>query len=65
MNIFRTRYRVVTDAYLGFQADYRYWWMPFYMQVKGTNTWYSLEEALVFLSKAQYKVVWRDSDDNT
>ena len=43
MNIFRTRYRIVKDDYAGYEAQYRHWWMPFYIQVNGVNTRPTLE----------------------
>jgi hypothetical protein len=37
-NIFKTRYRIVIDKFAGFTAQFRYWWMPFYLQLGGVNT---------------------------
>jgi len=36
--VFRTRYRIVVDHYAGYEAQFRYWWMPYYMMVGGLNT---------------------------
>jgi hypothetical protein len=44
-----TRYRVVRDRYLGFTAEYRPWWSPFWtecdLEFKSTNTSDTLEKA--------------------
>ena len=53
---FRTRLRIVTDSYRGYEAQFRFWWMPFYIQGQ-TNTHYSLEKAIAFAEKRQKKVV--------
>ena len=46
------RYRVVTDAYLGFEVQVWRWWWPFWMQCQTengpSNTWSSLERAEEF-----------------
>lgn len=50
MSIFRTRYRIVTDAYAGYEVQFRYWWIPFYIQYE-INTHQSIEAARAFMSK--------------
>ena len=53
-NIFRTRWRVVTDSFCGYEVQYRYWWSPRWLQaheVGGTNTHTSLERAIAFIKK--------------
>ena len=45
MSIFRTRYRIVTDHYNGFEAQYRRWWMPFYCQCFSVNTETTVQKA--------------------
>lgn len=44
-NPFRTRYRVVRDSYCGYEAQFRYWWMPFYLMVGMCNTSRTVEQA--------------------
>lgn len=48
-DLFRIRYRVVTDNYKGFEIQYRFWYIPFWAQAdlngKGANTFSSPEEA--------------------
>ncbi len=47
--MFKTRYRIVTDAHLGYEAQVRYWWLPFWFQLSdtfhGTNTHSTVEQA--------------------
>lgn len=43
MKIFKTRYRIVRDSYLGFEAQFRPWWFPLWMQCFGCNTRTSLD----------------------
>ena len=46
-----TRYRVVRDNYLGYEAQFKVWWFPFWMECEsytggcGTNTNRTIEEA--------------------
>ena len=46
MNFFKTKYRVVTDDFLGYEAQYRLWFFPFWQQLDGINTHPTIEEAL-------------------
>lgn len=39
------RYRIVKDAYLGYEVQVWRWWWPFWMQAGGTNTHRTLEGA--------------------
>ena len=43
--IFRTRYRIMPDIWRGFEAQFRYWWMPFWTQCSGGNSVGSLAES--------------------
>jgi hypothetical protein len=54
---FRTRYRIVNDAYAGYQVDYKPWWSPFWIQAGFTNTHSSLERAEDFMNRHKNKVV--------
>ena len=46
------RYRVVRDRYLGYEAQFKVWWCPFWLQCcstsggRGINSSYSLKSAL-------------------
>lgn len=65
MKIFKTKYRVVRDQYSGYEAQYRYWWMPMFLQIDTCNTNPSLEMAIDLCKKhnLKNKIVWRlDSD---
>jgi hypothetical protein len=45
---FNTKYRIVKDRYLGYEAQYRYWWFPLWTQIEYTgicNTSSSVERA--------------------
>ncbi len=46
MNFFKTKYRVVTDNYLGYEAQYKPWFLPFWQQLDGINTHPTIEKAL-------------------
>lgn len=62
-SIFRTRYRIVTDNYNGFEAQFRRWWMPFYCQCFFSNTTTSVERALETIKKHKTQgVVWSDQE---
>lgn len=41
-------YRIVRDAYLGFEVQVRRWWWPFWSQCNFINTHSSLERAEQF-----------------
>lgn len=45
------KYRIVTDVYLGYEAQVRYWWFPFWMQLNMTNTHPSVEAAERYIEK--------------
>lgn len=50
MKFFRTRYRIVTDKFCGYEAQFRWWWMPFYMEMGFTNTHTTVERARSFIA---------------
>jgi hypothetical protein len=47
---FRTRYRIVRDRWAGYEVQWRYWWMPFYVQ-GAINTHSSLAGARLYLER--------------
>ena len=59
MFFFRTRYRIVLDTYSGFEAQYRPWWSPCYLQIGGTNTSSSLADARKIVDRHKYHVIWQ------
>ncbi len=46
MDFFKTKYRVVTDNYLGYEAQYKPWFLPFWQQLNEVNTHHIIERAL-------------------
>jgi hypothetical protein len=54
--MFKTRYRIVTDRYLGYEVQSRIWWFPFWIQCKDdryycTNTHPTIEKAKEFIER--------------
>lgn len=49
MSLFRTRYRIVTDSWSGFEAQYRPWWSPVWIAIPlgeySSNTSWTVEQA--------------------
>ena len=58
--MFKTKYRIVTDAYLGYEVQFRVWFFPFYLQCNGSNTHPSLEAAKAYLGKQKTKIVYSE-----
>jgi hypothetical protein len=42
---FKHRYRIVSDSYLGYEAQIKRWWAPIWIQLGLTNTHATLELA--------------------
>jgi len=64
MKLFKTRYRIVTDRYLGYEVQSRRWWFPFWIQCSDdryycANTHHSVDAAKAFIERrlTQNKVV--------
>ena len=45
MNFFQTKYRVVSDRWNGYEAQFKWWWCPFWFMVGFSNTKTTLEDA--------------------
>jgi len=43
--MFKTRYRIVKDNYAGYEAQVKYWWWPFWIQMNCINTHSSIDKA--------------------
>jgi hypothetical protein len=43
--VFRTRYRIIEDAYEGYEAQFRPWWSPWWAQCFFANTSRTIEQA--------------------
>jgi hypothetical protein len=52
--VFRTRYRIVKDNYSGYEAQFRWWWWPFYCQVNCINTSCTVQEAEDIIRSHRY-----------
>jgi len=52
----KTKYRIVTDKYAGYEVQRWRWWFPFWLQV-GVNTHLTVEAARQYIKKSQKKVV--------
>jgi hypothetical protein len=50
-NFFKTKYRVVKDSYLGYEAQYKPWWFPFYRMIGFSNTSRSFELAYEIIER--------------
>lgn len=68
----KNKYRIITDRWLGYEAQVKLWWMPFmWFQLSrygglGTNTSPDMERAMICIErhKNKYKkpsrVIWSD-----
>lgn len=45
--MFKNQYRIVRDSYLGYEAQIKYWWWPFWFAID-CNTFPSVERAEEF-----------------
>lgn len=45
MKLFKTKYRIVTDKYAGYEAQVKYWYWPFWVMLYGCNTSLTIERA--------------------
>lgn len=59
MNLFKTKYRIVSDNYQGFEAQFRYWWW-FWMAIGGLNSRPSLEGSKKLVERHKNCVVWKE-----
>lgn len=58
----KNKYRIVSDEYLGYEAQVRFWWFPFFwfqMHERGfiVNSFPSIEEAESFIKTKRGLVV--------
>ena len=55
----KLKYRIVTDNYNGYEAQWRPWWSPIWFVMDdmgtGTNTFKTVEEAKAFIEKKRKK----------
>jgi len=45
----KTKYRIVTDRYLGYECQVWRWYWPFWSQMNFTNTHHSIEAAKKYI----------------
>lgn len=64
MSIFANKYRIVTDRYLGYEAQVRKWWLPWWIQLGYCNTFSSVEEAKKYINTYK-RVIWSSSDEES
>lgn len=57
---FRTRYRIVRDTYLGYEAQVRKWWWPCYFQINGCNTRSTLEKSRLLVELHKDNTVYSE-----
>jgi hypothetical protein len=48
---FKTKYRIVTDNYAGFEAQFKPWYSPFWTQCNTINSSISVERARIVIDK--------------
>lgn len=44
---FETKYRIIRDHWSGYEAQFRYWWFPFWNQCFFANTSSTLDDAII------------------
>ena len=55
--MFKKRYRIVTDRWLGYEVQVKHWWWPlWYMPVTNTNR--TIEEAKELVDRLKEKDSW-------
>lgn len=55
--MFNTKYRIVRDAYAGYEVQSRVWFSPFWFQCGFTNTFSRIEDAEKYAVGLQQPVV--------
>ena len=54
--LFRTRCRIVTDGFAGYEVQTRYWFWPFWCQYR-TNTHSTIEDAEAYARERMHRFV--------
>ena len=47
----KKKYRIVTDAYCGFEVQHKYWWFPMWFQTNQSNSHVSVRLAEVYIEE--------------
>ncbi len=53
---FRNEFRIVIDAFAGYEVQVRRWWFPIWLEC-GNNTHHSVEEAEEYAHKYKFECV--------
>ncbi len=53
------KYRIVRDRYLGYEAQFKTTWWPFWRQCFGTNTAATIDRSKKIIETHMKEVVWR------
>jgi hypothetical protein len=56
--VFKKRYRIVTDKYLGFEVQVKYWWWPCWV-MPFSNTHPSIEKAKGLVDRLKEQDSWK------
>ena len=54
MKFCRTRIRIVTDTYCGYEVQVKHWWFPIWLQKGGTNTFHNLDGARQYARSSKF-----------
>ena len=57
MKLFKTRFRIVTDQYNGYEAQIKRWWCPVWLQIGVCNTHFSVEDAEKYIIAKNKKFI--------
>ena len=55
MNICKRQFRIVTDQFLGYEVQVKFWYWPFWQEVGFANTHTSIKCADKFIKKTKLK----------
>ena len=56
--MFKKRYRIVTDRYLGYEVQVKNWWWPWWV-MPFTNTQHTIERAKELVDRLKEKDNWK------
>lgn len=63
MKLFLTKYRVVRSKGPWYSAQFRHWYMPFWMDCFGVNVNQTIREAMTCAQIHRHRMVWVAPDD--
>lgn len=59
--MFKTKYRIVTDRYNGCEVQFKWWWLPIWLQ-GSPNTHTTLDAAKKYARGSAGTVIWIAKD---